>query len=66
MIECKICGRRFLPERLGAHEKACSKLHNKKRKPFVARKMIEGQSVRKTKTTVQVGFNVNFLVNNCL
>uniref|UniRef100_T1HC91 C2HC/C3H-type domain-containing protein n=1 Tax=Rhodnius prolixus TaxID=13249 RepID=T1HC91_RHOPR len=53
MIECKICGRRFLPERLGAHEKACSKLHNKKRKPFVARKMIEGQSVRKTKTTVQ-------------
>lgn len=53
MTECKVCGRKFLPERMEAHEKACVKLHNKKRKPFVARKTVEGQSIKKTKSATQ-------------
>lgn len=58
-VNCKICGRLFLPDRIPVHEKICSKSKVKKRKPFdPVKHRLEGTEaegyIKNIKSTVKV------------
>lgn len=53
MVQCKVCGRRFNPDRVTRHEEICEKTSTKKRKVYdIAKHRLKGtdieQYVRKT------------------